>query len=257
MTAKPAYLTRIGTGPLHMVLLTPYLFPAALYESLTRPWQASHTFWVPDYPGYGLAKDVEGPYNPERYATWVAEVLTELPPMPVMGYSMGGLVAQHYAATHPQRVTRLILACTYAHKPQTLLERSQRTLFVPLVKRLGPAGLARVMYGELRHLTGTRPRGLVALKELVLQNRPDVIAENARALFQTDTRPLLPHIAHPTLVVAGEKDWIVPAHHALQLAETLPQAQLQTLPGAGHFAVFSHSGQFWPLVLRFAFAAAP
>ncbi|MBX3103014.1 MAG: alpha/beta hydrolase [Bacteroidetes bacterium] len=239
------YLQIWGNGPRPLALLCPFLFPSALYEQLALPHLQDYTLYVPDYPGYGHAAELAGPYVIERYAEWAADLLRPYGPMPMMGYSMGGIVAQLLAAQEPGMVSRLMLACTYAHKPQTLIERGQGLAFAPLVKRLGPRGLARVMYAEIINMVRSRPKEIVRLKQLVEACRPEVIAENARSLFRVDTRPLLPQITQPTLVVAASADWVVPAYHARQLAKEIPRATLHILPDASHFAIYTHGPVFW------------
>lgn len=241
----------LGTGPRPTLLLHPYLVPGRLYDQLVEPWLHSHTFYVPDYPGYGDNGQMEGPYTLQRYATWVAHQLQQLPPMPCLGYSMGGVVAQLLVAMQPESITRLVLACTFAHKPQTLTEKAQKLAFAPLVQRLGGRGLAGVMYSELRKSVSPTKFDTRQLRLLVAANRTDVITRNAEEIFGVDTRTLLPHIQQPTLVIAGAKDWVIPAHHTRQLAERIPHAQLLTIPDAAHFLPFTHREAFWPPVMDF------
>jgi pimeloyl-ACP methyl ester carboxylesterase len=76
-------------------------------------------------------------------------------------------------------------------------------------------------------------------------------AETFRHLGEHDASDLLPRIATPTLVVAGGRDPLTPAHLARRMADLLPDAELALLPDATHFglieqpdAITDHAARF-------------
>jgi 3-oxoadipate enol-lactonase/4-carboxymuconolactone decarboxylase len=76
-------------------------------------------------------------------------------------------------------------------------------------------------------------------------------AETFLHLGEHDAADVLPEIETPTLLVAGERDPLTPAHLARRMAELLPDAELVVVPDATHFglleqpeAITSHAARF-------------
>jgi pimeloyl-ACP methyl ester carboxylesterase len=84
---------------------------------------------------------------------------------------------------------------------------------------------------------------------MLTANHGQRLAPVARALLSFDSRAWLPELACAALVVAGERDTTVPAHHARELARLIPRAQLRTLPDAGHWLVKTHADQLLGILL--------
>ncbi|MGL6110330.1 MAG: alpha/beta fold hydrolase, partial [Rubrivivax sp.] len=61
-----------------------------------------------------------------------------------------------------------------------------------------------------------------------------LIAQNRAVMARPDSRPLLPQVACPVLVVCGESDLLTPPEHAREMAALIPGARLELLPGCGH-----------------------
>ena len=72
-----------------------------------------------DLPGFGASADAPGPYTMEGYADRIAALIDALgiPHLVLIGGSMGGVVAQHFALRHPERLIRLVLVATGARTP--------------------------------------------------------------------------------------------------------------------------------------------
>jgi pimeloyl-ACP methyl ester carboxylesterase len=60
------------------------------------------------------------------------------------------------------------------------------------------------------------------------------IRQQTAILGRIDSRPFLPAIAAPTLVVSGEADQLLPLEHAAEMADAIPGARLAVMPGCGH-----------------------
>src|SRR5262245_26707483 len=69
---------------------------------------------APDLPGFGASAHLPGPYTMEAYADGLAALLDarRLERVGLVGGSMGGVVAQHFALRHPARLARLLLVAT-------------------------------------------------------------------------------------------------------------------------------------------------
>jgi 3-oxoadipate enol-lactonase len=156
----------------------------------------------------------------------------------VFGISLGGMVAQELALRYPERVDRLILGCTRAkhNAGASMTLRAMATLV--LAGRFAPD----------RAQAYTAP---YLLSDSFLKSRPDVLATwQSRALAEPPRRvgvfgQMLAALAHdtartvtkiqkPTLLLTGEDDRLMPPECSRFLAKTIPGAQLEILPGAGH-----------------------
>ncbi len=181
--------------------------------------------WVlPDLRGRGSAWRGGGPadYGLAQYASDAAAVIERETagrrPFVLAGWSLGVSVALELLASQP------------GLKPDCVLLLS------------GSPCLSRLSWFE-----GDGPALLnaVAAREQRLSLRAaadhDAVAWTWQAIRSSDQRALLARIDTPALVLHGEQDEDCPIEHAHWLAEGLPHAALQTLPGAGHGLLGQHA----------------
>ncbi|MEV4643487.1 alpha/beta hydrolase [Saccharopolyspora sp. NPDC049357] len=176
----------------------------------------------------------------------------------LLGFSLGGFIAQVIAAEQPQLVRRFILSGT---GPTGL----------PGVGQLNP----RMLIDSLRGLvTLSNPKPLLfftrtgngkaaaeaymaRLQERAADRvRPTSILGAARQLLAISRwgarGPMdLGRISHPVLVANGEDDRMLATRGSFELAHRLPQATLTIYPDSGHGGVFQHHDRFVPQALRF------
>ena len=156
----------------------------------------------------------------------------------VLGVSMGGMVAQHIALDHRERVRSLTLACTTAGgrrgaPPWRLLAASAlRPVFGPT--RTFPL-VAPVLYApETRRSKQDRLREDL---ERRMADRTSALTIYAQmgAIVGHDTRARLGELEGiSTLVVHGLEDALVPVARARELAKSIPGARLALIPSCGH-----------------------
>jgi 2-succinyl-6-hydroxy-2,4-cyclohexadiene-1-carboxylate synthase len=198
-----------------------------------------------DLPGHG---QTDSPADPARYRmeACVADLdalfgVWGIERARVLGYSMGGRVALHFAAAHPARVRALILesaspgiadAAERAARVQSdndladFIEREGIEAFVNRWEALP------LFASQARLPEATR----AALRAQRLRNDPRGLARSLRGLGTGIQSPLwerLPEISTPTLLLAGEDDTKY-VTIARAMARSLPDAQLTVVPGAGH-----------------------
>jgi pimeloyl-ACP methyl ester carboxylesterase len=154
----------------------------------------------------------------------------------VIGASMGGMIAQHVALDHPERVRSLTLACTTAGgsrgKPPWRLFASMAARPLVGLERTFPI-VAPLLYSEA---TRADPKKLA--DDLALRTSDATPLATAPGQFSAiarhDTRKRLGELEMPVLVLHGEEDKLVPPAAGGKLAERIPDARLVTLPGTGH-----------------------
>ncbi|MTD16228.1 alpha/beta fold hydrolase [Nakamurella sp. YIM 132087] len=163
----------------------------------------------------------------------------------VVGFSMGGLVAQAFAVRHPGRLRRLVLASTYAvMNPQSRMfldavrdvvvstgsMRAVYPLVCPWLFSLEfQADPANAAWFETPADDGESPSGWLA---------------QYAAQREFDGTPDLAGISAPTLVLHGAADALVAGSDALALVEGIPGAGLRAFAGAGHLINLELPGEF-------------
>ena len=150
------------------------------------------------------------------------------------GLSMGGYVAFEIMRRAPGRIARLALMDTSA-RPDTeeqtrrrraLLALSESGMFRGVTPRLLPQLL------HPRNLAGPLGADVMAMAERI--GRPAFHRQQRAIMHRVDSRPTLPAIAVPTIVVVGEQDALTPPHLAEEMAAGIPGAVLHRIPDAGH-----------------------
>lgn len=180
-----------------------------------------------DFRGNGNSDEPSGPCT---MGTFVEDTLALLDSLGVdrthvYGQSLGGMVAQELALTHPERVRTLILGCTHAGPRHVLRgKRSHvpkgepwRSMYAPGFPDLHPEHVAddlRVGAAQPKHPEGGRRQW--------------------EAMQGFDSYDRLPDLRVPTLVLHGTEDLAIPVENARVLAERIPGAELALLEGAGH-----------------------
>ena len=209
---------------------------------------------TPDLRGSGRAAPLAADSTLRDMAADVVELLDALGvgPLPVVGRSMGGMIAQELALLAPDRIAALVLASSTAHADPHLAE------IFRLLADMGDASIPP----ELRHrsslLWAVGPSALAEreavrayLDARVRNDRPRDYAIQARACAAHDTRARLASVEVPTLVLAGSEDRFMPTRHALALVRALPRAELRLIPGAGHLAYLEEPETFAEAVFEF------
>jgi len=169
----------------------------------------------------------------------------------IVGISLGGLLAQIIAVNWPQRVERLVLGLTW---PGSLRLAELNPEGVQMRARLSQSG-----EGSERALVEfmSTPEFVAAHPEIVDQLRalrvmPSEAARQRRFTALAEAEPLDPAtIRCDTLVLAGERDQLVPPALQARLAAMLPSARLETIPHAGHLASRQSPGLMGALIKEF------
>lgn len=155
----------------------------------------------------------------------------------VAGLSYGSLVAQHLAINHANRISKLLLISTFAHKTPyyDAIELSWwRALEFGGYNLMLDIMLPSVL-SENYFLNPLIPI------DLMKQTRQEA-NEDKQALFKLmratkeriDYRPELKKITIPTIVIQGEKDLLLPVHMANEVAKAIPNSQFKVIPHVGH-----------------------
>jgi 3-oxoadipate enol-lactonase len=194
-----------------------------------------------DHPGHGGAPlgDV---HEVEDLARRVLETV-EADSFSFVGLSLGGAVGMQLALSAPERLDRLVLCCTAARfgDPELWVERAA------LVRAEGVEAVVDLVLP--RWFSPGFP-DLPRYRAMFLSTDPEGYAHCCEALARWDAREDVARIAAPTLVVSGADDPYPPAEYGALLAERIPGARYEVIPGARHLANVEHADEFNRLLLE-------
>lgn len=204
---------------------------------------------APDHRGHGASDHPadEAAYSFAHFAADLLQLADRLDwqTFDLLGHSMGGMVAQRIALSHPHRVTRLVLMDTH-HGPVPDLDPDLLALGVELARSEGLEVIRQVLQMGDEPLSNPAHERLLAERagyrefcdRKFLACSPAMYAAMLpRFATRQDRLAELAAISCPTLVMVGEHDEpFLDASRAM--AATIPGARLVVLPGGGHSPQF-------------------
>ena len=227
-----------------LVLLHSRGMSGAEWEPQIEPLSRAFRVIVPDQPGHGQSPMVAERLSIADIGRAVLELLDglEVDRAHFVGSSMGGAVALWLAVHHPGRVGRLVLFRASYGKNAATFQGTREMADPEYWRRMGLES-----YLSRLHTAQGGPEAWQEVIGRVMQaHDPDT----------TDHRHDLEALAgleHPTLIVAGDRDPLVPMEQVLEMYRAIPEAGLWLLPYTTHVTATNtwRSESFAVEVLRF------
>ena len=216
-----------------------------------------------DMPGYG-----DSPLTAELSFESLADSLTQMLDKAnihkavLVGHSMGGMVALQ-AWTHcPEKIEGMVIAASSPAFGQQNGDFQQQ--FV--AQRLAPLNAGKTMAQVADRLVPSMvapdalpagaalpdyPAGLALAHACMSAVPPNTYRAALQALVTFEQRAALPSIAVPTLCLAGEHDKTAPPEVLRRMAQKIPGAQYECIPGVGHLMGFEQEAPFHQAILNF------
>jgi len=258
-----AYYER-GSGPPLVMAIGTGSTMAEWDPALLRLLARDHRLILFDYPGLGRSSPLRA-----RRLTFAAMAdqtarfmqAIGVPRADVLGWSMGGFVAQQLAIRHPGAVRRLILAGTNPGGDAAVLGPRWAQEIDSGAE--SDAAALKVLYPRTR---AGRREGRAFLRRLVRAGRTGEIPDDFRVpaatlrgqvaaedpWLRSDANVTrLATIRAPTLVAGGTRDVVVPPANARRIARRIPGARLELYRGAGHAFLFQDRRRFARSVAAF------
>jgi aminoacrylate hydrolase len=241
-----------GTGPVVLAIQGAGL--------IGRGWQpqvdglsSQFRFITFDNRGIGGSHRGKEPLTIERMALDAVTVMDAagVDRVHLLGHSMGGLIAQHLALTHRERVKSLALLCTFGDGARAT-RLSGRMLLLAVRSRIGTRAMRRngmlhmIMPGDYirRHDSAALARDIGDIFGRDLADQPGIVYEQLRAMSRYSAVARLSELANiPTLVVSARHDPIAPPALGREIASRISGAQFVEFDDASHAVPIQLAGQ--------------
>ena len=174
----------------------------------------------------------------DSMAAIARRILVEAPErFALAGLSMGGYICMEIMRQAPGRVLKLALLDTQAW-PDTPEQSERRRAQIAMAERGGLIEVIDQLYPLFVHRRRWQDEPLRQLVELMAHEvgAEAFVRQQQAIMGRADSRPSLPAIGCPTLVLVGEGDELTPPDRAREMADAIPQAQLVIVPGSGHLS---------------------
>ena len=228
-----------------------------MWDSLAAALAPRYRVVRVDVRGHGRSPVPAGEYSLEALADDVLAVLDDLgiDKAHWVGLSMGGMIGQAFALSHPGRVGRLVLANTtssYGPDGPKMWEARMKAVRDGGMAAIADLVMQRYFSDEFR---ASHADVVARMKERVLTTPAEGYVSCCAAIRDLDFTRGLPSIRARTLVIAGGLDAGTPVAMSEAIATKIPGSRLAVIPNAAHLSAVEAPAEFDSLVRNFL--AAP
>jgi pimeloyl-ACP methyl ester carboxylesterase len=240
-----------GWGPV-IVLIHGVTGSSETWEDVIEPLAEHYTVVAPDLLGHGQSAKPRGDYSLGAYASGIRDLLGALghDRVTIVGHSLGGGVAMQMAYQFPERCERLVLVSSggLGREVNAMLRAATlpgSELVLPMLassRVLNATAAVGSFFGRLGLRAGPDLeeiwRGFSSLNDVgaraaFIHTLRGIVDPGGQRVNATDRLYLAKRV--PTMLLWGERDPIIPAHHGRAAAALIPGSRFETFAGAGHF----------------------
>ena len=226
------------------------------WQSSIQLLSAFYQVIVFDTRGIGKTDTPESPYSVELFAEDMAGLMDALhiQKAHILGFSMGGVIAQAFAAMYPGKVAKLILAATFP------VMNMQSRLFLDAVAAVYKNGAsAKEMFNLIlpwlfapSFLSNPANAAFLQFDEDEPEQQPlHAWLNQYDAMRNANTIPLLGSIHCPVLIVSAEQDRLAHVEDGNLLARHLKGAMFSVIKNSGHLMNFEQPEKFHAAIINF------
>jgi esterase len=231
---------------------------ARTFDHLAGHFSSNYHVIGVDMRGHGdSAWDPKGAYLVEDYVKDIEALASQLQlrNIVIWGNSTGGRVAQVFAGLHPELVAGVISEDVGPERPREIAESGTNRMkqedergwaseeeLLGQLKASNARTAEEVLNAYVRYGSKRRPDGRVIWKR-----DPNI----ANGFVPTELWRFVREIKSPIIYILGGRSTIVPAATQQQLRETLPQVQIVTMPGLGHYPSEENAKDYLAIVDKF------
>lgn len=252
--AKIAYKT-YGQGEA-LIMCTGYATNMDLWNSkLIETLQKDYQVIIFDYRGMGNSSNSTASFTMSSLAKDVSEFMEaiDIKEAHILGWSMGGYVAQMFAINYPEKVKKLILYATDPGDTITI-NPSKETISILSSPSSSPEDLLKTLFPN-DWLT-THPKPWLVLPDATESYHPKAIGMEYEAVQKWlepkgGSSGQLHQLKMPVLLICGNKDKVVPCENSSILHDSISSSSLINVYNTGHGMMYQTPETFSSYVLTF------
>lgn len=241
-----------GSGPV-VTLAHSLASDLTLWDDVAAALSSRFTVLRFDARGHGQTSAPAGPYD---FPLLVADLVGLLDALQIerthfVGLSMGGMLGQHFALSHPERLDKLVLVSTSSRTPPQARPLWDERIAVAKSQGMQAhveATLARWFTAPYRE---THPEVMAKIGAMIAATPVAGYAGWGAAIQTLDLSDKLGAVRAPTLVICGADDPGTPPAASEAIAAAIPGAHLEIVPSASHQLVIEQAETFQRLLLDF------
>jgi len=253
-SAAGADYIRFGAGKKNLIMLPGLGDGLRTTRGTALPMALYYRCLTKDYTVYMFSRKTElPPGHTTRDMARDLKAATEelgIEKASLVGVSMGGMIAQHFAADYPDFVEKLVLVVTCARENPILLEALEEWVSCAQADdhtALMDSNLRRIYSDEYYRKNKWMIPITGALTKPKSYDRFLILAEACRS---HDAWESLTCITMPTLIIGGEQDRSLSGEASREIASRIPGAKLKMYPQWGH-GLYEEAEDFLPIVTEF------
>jgi 3-oxoadipate enol-lactonase len=231
-----SYNVHPAPGKPRLALIHSLALDRSVWDGVVKELAGKGEILTYDCRGHGRSGRRAGTYTCELFARDLAELLDHLqwPSVTVAGCSMGGCIAQAFAASYPKRTLGACFIDTTAWYGAEAPKQWRERAATGRTKGLGALIDFQVTRWFSDEFRAAWPDAVIPLKNIFLANDINCYQATCEMLGDADLRPLLPAIKAPSAIVVGDEDYATTVDMAKALNAAIPQSRLTVLAGARH-----------------------
>jgi 3-oxoadipate enol-lactonase len=241
-----------GSGPV-VTLAHSLATDLTLWDELAAVLSKRFTVLRYDARGHGRSSAPEGDYT---FPQLVDDLIGLLDALQIehthfVGLSMGGMLGQHFALAHPERLDRLAIVSSTSRVPpegRALWDERIAVARTQGMQAHAESTLARWFTVPYR---AAHPQVMARIAALIAATPVAGFAGWGAAICTLDVTAKLGAVRAPTLVVVGADDPGTPPAASQAIAAAIPGARLEIIPQASHQLVIEQAELFQRLLLEF------
>ena len=239
-----------------VLLINGFSAPLDFWDpSLLANLASNHTVIVFDNRGIGNTSSGIKKFSISQFANDTAGLLDALnvSKADVIGWSMGGMIAQELTLMHPEKVAKLVIHASSCGGKQSVLP-SQEVIMsavtissnsVERIQKILPLLFPEIWRMQNPNYLETLPKTTEVIPSETLDLQTEAI------LNWEGVCDKLNIITQPTLVVVGTDDVFTPSSNSLLIAEKINGSRLVQIPGGGHGVMFQYPETFNSILQTF------
>ena len=192
-----------------------------------------YTVYIPDLPGFGKSQSINDEFDITGYIRFIEEFVQKvnIEKFYIMGHSVGGSLALHYALEYPHRIKKLIALNSFGLGKEIALW--VRLVSSPVfIKVFG--GIATSIFRILDAVSKLFHPNTV-LKNSLPKVKIDIGRKTMSLRGQTNVlKERLAELLMPVLLISGKRDYLVPYGQVFSAGKLIPQCRVRVFPNCSH-----------------------